>query len=217
LRISDDGTGLGVRTSAASFTARAKSTPARGDTVDGAGMRVAILGIREGLSARKTAVGTVYHDGSSLSVRSGAAALVAVAVSTPAGEDAVNWTGVGVTGLSHAHITTNVAAASSLLDDSPGEGRETTSACLTAGASWSPCRLLAVGGRDNLEASMAVANRRVTRERGFEHGAGHSAVGGSHEDGAMAVLGTTAASVRAQAVAGPFGDDAVDGASLGVA
>jgi hypothetical protein len=205
----DDGPSLRSGSRTAGFGAIGPSVPTGDDAIDGAGVSVASLLAGE-VGACDAAVAHGGSDSASLVLQATAASEGAGAPVAPFADNAVDRASVGV-----ARISRRVDAAAgaadttmgSSLDDGPCLGGGTGAARLGAIGPSVPVGDNAVHG-----ARVCIADLHTS-----EYGTCSATVahGGRHSPAPVRV--TAAASDGTSAPSAPFGDDAVDGAAVGVA
>lgn len=200
-----DKTGAGLLASTAGLGAFAVLAPLSNGAVDRAPVLATLAGSLHG-GALATTEGSLGHDRAVAGLSAGTTGLSAFAPGTEDGGAAVTGAGLGVAATrrreSGAGFTT-IASEANYLALFPGA---TTAAGLGAHTPGSELGDCAVDG-----APLSVATG------GFEEGrALNTTVGCFYLDGAVGSLGTTVASLGAEAEGTPFGHGAVNGAEAGV-
>lgn len=202
----DNSAHTGVLASAAGLGASSPGTPFANDTVHGAALLVAEADFTK-VTALGAAVSSSSRDGTEAELETHAAGLGALRESAPGREFAVDGAGASVAGTSLLGVGAVLATESSLADNftKAGHGAGATSAVASG-------PILEVRHGAILGADLDVA--------GSLHGdgrAGLGAMGGLDLDRAGSELNTTTTANRAAAVFRPFGNNAGNGASAGVA
>lgn len=177
------------------------SRPAAHDTVNGAGLLVARLGLEKSRASNAT-VGGGYTDAAVARLITGAARLAASGPLLEGTDNAINRALVHVADLSLAESRAGLAA----MGDVGGDG---TAAALASGAAGLGAARPGVEGADDTVdgAAVRVAGLGVGKGR-----AGVATVLGVSDHSAAAILAASAAGLAASGPTGPSRHDTVDGA-----
>ena len=201
-----DTAGLGLRAGGAGLGAGAPFTVARYHAVDRAGLSVAVLGLSKS-GASNTTVSTRGGYATRAVLRASAAGLGAGGPGCPSSDYAIYGAGLSVAALLLRKRSTNVPAELRV-------GSYTTRAALGASAAGERA-----GGPGGPRGNFAVNRARAVGARlGLGQGrAGDAAMGNGGGNSAGTCLGTLGAGLRALGPSREGGDNAVNGAGLGVA
>lgn len=202
----DNSAHASVLASAAGLGASSPGTPFANNTVDGATLLVAKPDFTE-VAALGATVRSSSGDGTEAELETHAAGLGALRESAPGGELAVNRTWASVAGTCLLGVGAVLATESSLADDFTKAGH---SARATSAVASGP--ILEVRHGAILGANLDVASSLHGDGR-----AGLGTVGWLDLDGTGSELNTTTTTNGATAVFRPFGNNAGNGASAGVA